>query len=116
MTDDRHPEHNRRKEDQFMVIERHFVAVVSALILGSIIWVGSSLTDSIEINAKTEVRLGNIEGDIVELKDSLHTNMADRFTGKDADKLITYYDRRFKIVESWMTDAENRLDKLEQKR
>jgi hypothetical protein len=103
-----------------MVVERHIGTVLGALILASVLWVGSNLTTNIETTARTDVRLGNIEEDIEELKSAgyrlsteVRTQMNDRFTGTEAARVIETYDARFNNMEKWSRETETRLDKLE---
>lgn len=103
----------RRHEDQYAVIERHIGTILGALILASVLWVGSNLTANIETTARTDVRLGNIEEDIGELKGTINGRMSDRWTGTQAKEQMIVHDKRFAKLETWNAQAEHRIDTLE---
>ena len=104
---------HRRNEDQYAVIERHIGTILGALILASVLWVGGNLTTNIETTARTDVRLGNIEEDIGELKGTLNGRMTDRYTGTQAKEHMVLQDKRFIKLETWKEQAERRIDNLE---
>lgn len=94
-------------------MERHITSILSALILGCVIWVGSALTDNIDTSARTDVRLGNIEEDINDLKVELSSRMKDRYTGAQAKTRNKVVDGQIDDINQWRRQAERRLDRLE---
>lgn len=94
-------------------MERHIVTIISAAILGILVWVGNELTGSIATTAKTDVRLGNIESDIKELKVEMVARMQDRYTGEQARQRNRHVDRQLMDIKTWKEQAERRLDALE---
>ena len=96
-----------------MAFERHIGTVMGALIIALLLWVGSNLTTNIETTARTDVRLGNIEEDIGELKGTLNGRMTDRYTGTQAKEHMVLQDKRFIKLETWKEQAERRIDNLE---
>jgi len=106
-------ESNRRSVDRHAAFERHLGTIIGALILGAIIWVGGNVTDNIETTARTDVRLSNIEANLKELKRTVNIGMDDRWRRRDALEVQKANDERFDRLDSWASETEKRLDRLE---
>ena len=87
--------------------------MLAALILGAIIWAGKALTNNIEVNARTDERLKNIESVIVQLRVELESRMTDRYTGRDADQRARVVDRQIKDLTNTVEKQGARLSELE---
>jgi preprotein translocase subunit SecF len=89
------------------------VTIVVAILLALMIWVGNSLTKSIETTARTDVRLSNIESSLAKLEGEIAQKMRNRYTSIDADRDRVLNTAKFNRIETRQEKMEIRLNSLE---
>lgn len=96
--------------------ERHLQSGIALLLVGIIVWVGSTLLEISNSNARFEERINNLTNQISELKITVAARMHDRFTGKEGaahEKRLSQHEEALKRLNNVVDNHERRLDRLE---
>ena len=96
--------------------ERHLQSGIALLLMGVIVWVGSTLLEISNSNARFEERLTHLTQQIADLKSTVAARMQDRFTGREGalhEKRLTQHELMMSRMQEVLDDHEERIDRLE---
>lgn len=94
-----------------VTLERHIQTGLAVILIGFVGWVGMSVSANTTLTARLEERVALLTQQMQELRNTVNTKMADRFTGQEGILLK----RRISELESIAREHEERLDNLEKK-
>lgn len=93
------------------IFERHLQTGISTLLVGLILWVGTSVTNSREAVARLEEKFIAVESQLSDLKSQVKLGVQDRYFRAEAVKDFTNINSRVDKIERRVHDLESEVNK-----